>query len=478
MPKPEYDVVRPYQKSGVVYLTSRPYAMLGDDTGLGKSLQCIIAADALKYRRILVLCPLIGLVSWRIELFKWQVLGRKFLPFDKAQISIPHGPLVYVLPYSTLSIPGHAAKALRLVQRTEAFDAVICDEAHYLSNWQSNRTKAVYGAWSSFAGGVIDLAKAKSVWLLSGTFQRRDARDLYPHLKALFPEAINVALRRPKGAPVKKRDYDEFFLDYDDTRFGRQIIGNNAENIHHLRDAMRPYMLARRKVDVAPELGAVTRYDLPLGIDPHDPYMAAVNHPDFGKALVEELLHQPDLHTLMALSETAAEERRILGMIKVRPAATWIEDFLLSDGGKLVVFAWHRDVIFELQERLSDWQPVTVMGGTSNTEREHAVTRFQVDPRCRIFLGQTIAASTSITLTAASTVLTLEPDWLPHNDYQANSRVHRLGQTEPVFNYRCFSDGTIDSRIIARANARYDDFEELIGGLITHNEDLPDALAH
>lgn len=475
---PDYDIVRQYQKTGVAYLTQRPYCLLGDDTGLGKSLQCIMAADVLRYKRILIVCPLIGEVSWRRELRRWMAMARKYLPFDKKQHSIPNGPLVYLLPFSTLSVAALSKKALRLLAAAEPFDVVIIDEAHYLSNWNSNRTKAVYGAWSSFAGGALDLSRAKSVWLLSGTFQKRDARDLYPHLKALFPDAINVALGRPKSAPIKKRDYDEFFLDYDDTRFGRQIIGNNAEAIPHLREALRPYMLARRKVDVAPELGSVTRYDLPLGIDPNDPYAPAANHADFGKALVEELLHQPDLHTLMALSETAAEERRILGMIKVRPAATWVEDFLLSDGGKLVIFAWHRDVIFELQERLQDWHPVTVMGGTSQPEREHAVEQFQTDPMCRIFLGQTVAASTSITLTAASTVLTLEPDWIPSHDYQAVSRVHRLGQAEPVFNYRCFSDGTIDSRIIARANARLADFEDLMGDLITRNEDMPNALAH
>ena len=461
--------VLPYQQEGVRFLSRQPYVMLGDDTGLGKTLQCILAAEALRYRRVLVICPLIGLTSWRVELQKWMVNFRRFEPFTKKLVALPGGPLVHIVPYSALSVPRLKERAIGLVRSAAPFDVVILDEAHYLSSWNSARTVAVYGKWCSYAGGIIDAARPKSVWLLSGTIQRRDARDLYPHLKALFPEAINFALGRPPDAAVRKRDYDEEFLIFSEDRFGRHPVGNDNATIPRLRAAMKPFVLARRKRDVAPELGQVRHYDLPLPLDPEDPYAPAVKHPEFGKALMEELWASPDLHHALALTETAAEERRILGMIKVRPVTAWALDWFAQqeETGKLVLFAWHRDVVRELEERLREFGPVIIMGGTPIHERDTAVDRFQNDPDCRVFVGQTIAAGVAVTLTASSTVVILEPDWLPHNDYQAVSRVHRLGQHEPVICYRAFADGTIDSRIISRANDRRHDFEQLMSGLVT-----------
>ena len=462
------DLVLPYQKQGVVALTRQPYVLLGDDTGLGKSLQCILAAEALRYQRILVLCPLIGSVSWRIELGKWMLMPRRLVQFDKKLVDLPIGPLVFVLPYSVLSAVKLRERAMRLLRHAPGFDAVIIDEAHYLSTWDSQRTKAVYGKWCAYAGGILDTVAPKSVWLLSGTIQRRDARDLYPHLKALFPEAINLAMGRALDTPVRKRDYEEYFLNFTWDSFGYKPTGNNNETIPKLRAAMRPFTLARRKQDVARDLGAIRYLDLPLGLDASDPYLFAAKHPDFGKALVEELFAATSLSTALALTETAAEERRILGMIKLRPITQWIEDwFLQADAtSKLTIFAWHRDVIRELEERLTAFNPVVIMGGTSQEAREYAIDAFQNDPTCRVFIGQTMAASTSVTLTASSTVILLEPDWLPCNDYQAVSRVHRIGQTQPVFVYRAVADGTIDTRILRRARDRYRDFEVLMQGLI------------
>lgn len=476
MPKTADDVrglLRDYQRTGIQFLASRPYAILGDDTGLGKSLQTILAADVLKYDRVLILCPHIGLVSWRNELAKWQIRKRAFAQYDKKQTGIPNGPLIYLVPYSQVSIPSHFVHISRMLRGSDAFKVAILDEAHYLSNINSSRTKAVYGDFAAYSGGVLDAARVTSIWVLSGTLQRRDARDLYPHLKALFPDAINDALGHPQGAMIKKREYEDEFLVYDhqpaafDPRWAK-VIGNDNATIPRLRTALKPYILARRKRDVAAELGEVTLIDLPLGIEIDDQdYGSQLRRDDFGKALLEELWAQPNLQGGLVLSEEAANDRRTLGMAKVGPVAEWIDDFFAGSEEKLVVFAWHRDVIRELAERLRDFDPIVIMGGTDMADRQLGVDRFQNDPRYRLFIGQTIAAGTSITLTAASTVLTVEPDWLPHNDYQANSRVHRIGQTEPVMNYRCFVDGTVDRRIISRANSRYADFRVLMDGLVT-----------
>lgn len=47
-----------------------------------------------------------------------------------------------------------------------------------------------------------------------------------------------------------------------------------------------------------------------------------------------------------------------------------------------------------------------------------------------------------------------DSDWNPTVDQQAMDRAHRLGQTKQVTVYRLVCKGTVDERILARAQAK------------------------
>jgi SWI/SNF-related matrix-associated actin-dependent regulator 1 of chromatin subfamily A len=154
---------------------------------------------------------------------------------------------------------------------------------------------------------------------------------------------------------------------------------------------------------------------------------------------------------------------RTLGEFKVEPAIEWITEFLDNNPDrKLVVFAHHRAVITALHIGLARYSPCVIDGSTPPARRAEEVDLFQLNPLARLFIGQTIAAGTSITLTAASDVLMVEQEWTPADNYQAISRVHRIGQTEPVTVYHAYAAGTVDERIAARAKRKTADFNDLI----------------
>jgi SWI/SNF-related matrix-associated actin-dependent regulator of chromatin subfamily A-like protein 1 len=73
--------------------------------------------------------------------------------------------------------------------------------------------------------------------------------------------------------------------------------------------------------------------------------------------------------------------------------------------------------------------------------------KFQSDPKCRVFVGQVVAAGTAITLTAAHQVMFVEADWTPANNQQAAMRCHRIGQTKPVTVRFVGMANSIDERI-------------------------------
>lgn len=59
-----------------------------------------------------------------------------------------------------------------------------------------------------------------------------------------------------------------------------------------------------------------------------------------------------------------------------------------------------------------------------------------------------------VTLTAANTVIFYDNDWNPTMDAQATDRAHRIGQNRDVNVYQLVTKGTIEERIVKRAQQK------------------------
>lgn len=109
-------------------------------------------------------------------------------------------------------------------------------------------------------------------------------------------------------------------------------------------------------------------------------------------------------------------------------------------------------------------------GATSINERQALTKTFSVDPDVSVFLLSTKAAGVGLNLTAADSVILMDQvlriskhasmysfffkqDWNPHNDRQAEDRVHRIGQTRPVTIYRLCCQDTLEETIIEVAHS-------------------------
>lgn len=138
--------------------------------------------------------------------------------------------------------------------------------------------------------------------------------------------------------------------------------------------------------------------------------------------------------------------RQICALGKVDPAASWIEDVLVSDE-KLVVFVAHRETQARLVKKLARWNPLTIYGGQSALERDKVVQTFQHDPNSRLIIAQLQAGGEGINLTAACHVAILEQAWNPGKLDQATDRIDRGGQKRDVTMHFLFSAKTIDQRM-------------------------------
>ena len=146
-------------------------------------------------------------------------------------------------------------------------------------------------------------------------------------------------------------------------------------------------------------------------------------------------------------SDHIAVLRHELALSKVHSCVEHIKE-LLEETKKLVVFAYHKDVIVKLSAALADYGCVTITGDTPSAYRQKNVQDFQKDPSCRVFIGQIQAAGDTITLTAASTVVFVESSWVPGEIDQATDRLHRIGQKNSVLVQFLVIDGSLEERML------------------------------
>lgn len=450
---------KPYQLDGIDFLASRNVAILGDDAGLGKSMQMIRAAERRGFKRIIVLCPAIGRVSWSIQLREWQTLSPPrpvyFFP-DHTGGLLPPGPLVAVVTLDWMQIKSKVRTMLRTLSEADPFDVAFIDEAQYLMTPEASRTQTVYGERLDLVGSALE--RVPNIWIATATLTPNHAGEAYTHLKALFPDLLRALF---KGNIPTHFEFKRRFTNMRPTPFGWQVKGNNADTIPALRDAIRPHFLARRKADVLADLPPIATHLLPVEVKD------TAAHAATDSAILAALSGDPDAALDLLNDPHVATRRRGLGMLKAAAIVPWIIDFLLAKDRKLVLFAHHRAVLDTVVSLVSAKMPGLVIaridGSSSVPDKAAAVQDFQTSLACRLFVGQTIACNTSITLTAASDVLLLEPDWTPVNNYQAISRCHRIGQPSAVNAFFAFAHGTVDEPLVRGLRRKASDFQDLFG---------------
>jgi SWI/SNF-related matrix-associated actin-dependent regulator of chromatin subfamily A-like protein 1 len=407
----------PYQAEGAAFLAKRRKALLADGMGLGKSAQAIVAAQAIEAKKVVVICPAIAVPMWVREFPKWA-LNNEITP--------------YVVSYDRVRL----RQDIRLAIEKMRPDVLILDEAHYLKERTSKRTKAIYG---QFCRGDGLVAHAKCVWLLTGTPAPNDVSELFPHIRALWPDML--------PAPG---NYDAFLKQYCvtvATPYGLKVVGN--KNMTDLRKALSMFMLRRKAEDVLKDLPPIVWEDTVL-----EPIEAAKeleqleNSEEF--AVLRDLLKESGEETELPDTVAMATLRRLTGMAKAPAIASMLAEELKGQQyNKVIVFAHHRDVIEKLHQELREFGCVVITGSTTQSGRAAAIDRFQDDPNCRVFIGQIQACATAITLHAAHHVVFAEASWTPSDNVQAAKRAHRIGQNRPVIVRMIGLAGSIDEAVTA-----------------------------
>lgn len=411
----------PYQLEGIAYGLARKRIFIGDEPGLGKTLQSIGIVDTANAYPCLVICPSSLKINWQREFEKFT--DKHALVLDNStrttwsyllRMKMHH---VAIVNYESLRKyfvwDTGRSKVFRLkdvvfTPDIGIFRSVIIDESHRVKDPTAQQTIFTKG---------ISTGKPYVI-CLSGTPVVNRPEDLIAQLSIM-------------GRLMEFGGKAQFLADYGE--------GNNLTT---LSDRLYDRCLIRReKAKVLTQLPAKTRSDL---------YVDISNRPEYDLAAEDlaEYLRQYQCCTERDIRRKMRMEalvkfmtlRSIAARGKVRQAIDFIRVFLAS-GKPLILFCSLHDIVDEIHKAFPE--AVTVTGRDSMVSKQASVDSFQ-QGRSQLIICSIKAAGVGLTLTASSNVAFVELPWTYADCCQCEDRAHRIGQKDNVTCYYLLGRGTID----------------------------------
>lgn len=458
--------LRPYQLEGLAWLQYLRAQGLGgilaDDMGLGKTAQALAHVLTEKNagrltRPALVVLPTSLLFNWQAEAAR-MAPGLRLLALHGPRRAHSYADITrHDLVLTTYPLLWRDVDALA----AQPFHLLILDEAQMVKNAGSRSARA------------LRKLQAPHLLCLTGTPLENHLGELWAQFDFLMPgflgdvRSFNARWRKP--------------------------IEENGETLRAqlLAQRVRPFILRRRKQDVATELPPRTEViqRVQLQGKQRDLYEAvrATADKQVRRALERQSFEGAQitiLDALLKLRQVCCDPRLVKGIQQGPHAPPHLREgeaflpgggpaakrtaqtmeraklelladmlpALVDEGRRVLVFSQFTEMLTLAAELLDALALpyLTLTGQTPPRQRGAVVRQFQAqdDTSAPILLVSLKAGGVGLNLTAADTVIHLDPWWNPAVEEQATARAHRIGQQQPVFVYKLVVEGSIEERML------------------------------
>lgn len=449
--------LRPYQSDGLAWLQFlREFDLAGilaDDMGLGKTVQALAHLAEEKRsgradRPSLVVAPTSLMANWRRE-------AERFAP--GLRVLVLHGT-ERKSHFSELPDADLVVTSYPLLPRDEEiliqqpFHMVILDEAQYIKNPKAT--------WSQVATKL----QARHRLAMTGTPMENHLGELWSIMNFLMPGYLGDErqFRRIFRTPIEKHQ--------------------DAASRTSLQRRLRPFLLRRRKEQVAAELPPKTEILRTVDLEGAQRDLYETVRATMQEKVQQEIAskglarsHIIILDALLKLRQVCCDPRlvKIDAARKVKESAKLelLMDLLpdlLAEGRRILLFSQFTSMLELIRARLDAAKTPYLLLTGETTDRDTPVQRFQ---NCEVplFLISLKAGGTGLNLTAADTVIHYDPWWNPAVEMQATDRAHRIGQDKKVFVYKLTTAGTVEEKILALQEKK----RQLLAGIL--GEETPVA---
>jgi SNF2 family DNA or RNA helicase len=420
--------LREYQKIAVEMLLNAKRVLVGDDVGLGKTAIGIGAMTEVTALPALVVTLTHLPAQWRDQLTMFAPKLRVHIlrsgtpyriGFEGAkarggQQTLPGAtPDVIIANYHKLA---RWAETLAGVVRYVVFDE--CQELRLSSSQKYSAAKYIADA-------------AEYVCGLSATPIYNAGSEFHSVLNVIKPDALG--------------NREEFIREWcSEGQYQRERVTDPKAFGAYVRET--GLMLRRTRADVGRELPALTR--VPHHIDCDLEALDQVSDACRELALfilgrgASPLKLEGDAKKgahFLASEELSNKLRQATGIAKAPFVAEFVR-LLVEQGEKVVLYGWHREVYRIWLERLENLNPVMYTGSESPKEKEAAKKAFVEGNAKVLLMSLRSGAGLDGLQEVCRTVVFGELDWAYGVHEQAEGRVQRDGQKDPVVSYYLVAD--------------------------------------
>jgi superfamily II DNA or RNA helicase len=426
--------------------------LLADEPGLGKTAQALLAASVSNSYPLLVVVPNVVKTNWAREVALWT---------PQRTATVVHGDGNDVDAFSDVVIVNYEVldRHVGWLGRF-GFKGMVVDEAHFIKNLTSQRSKHVLSLAKSIRAAspkalfmaltgtplINQIDDFRAIWQFLGWIDEKkplpvlmdklEDTGLTPADFGFFSEARQAVIdmgivRRKKvdvAADIPARRVADIPVELDDD-LGRSIREAEAALTARLVERYQRRLALRKSEEAKFPEKYSTEFD-------KDRLIRAVAH--------EELEESKSAKT----GENVFTMVRKIGQAKAGLAADYTAQ-LARNVGKVVFFAKHIDVMDTAEAHFAKagLGTVSIRGDQTPKARQAAIDAFDQDPAISVVVASLTAAGVGLNLQAASNVVLAELSWTSAEQTQAIDRVHRIGQELPVTAWRIIAAQTIDAKI-------------------------------
>lgn len=446
-----------YQLEGLNWLYYKWFqqknAILADEMGLGKTIQIIGFLATLVQEHntfpFLVVVPNSTCPNWRREIKRWAP-GLRVVAYYGSKESRELAYKHEMFPKNSKDLRCHvvvtsydaaADDSCRKFFRSIHWQGLIVDEGQRLKNEKT----LLYSA--------LGALKAPFKILMTGTPLQNNQRELFNLLHFLDDS----------------HDVEELEKEYEDL---------DQAKIVKLHDLIRPYFLRRTKAQVLTFLPPMAQIILPVsmsvlqkkvyrGILAKNPeLLRAIFSPEqnLGKgerASLSNVLMQlrkclchPFVYNMSIEERHDNHDLSHRGLVDASSKLKLLEVLLpklQERGHRVLIFSQFLDMLNMVEDFLDGMalQYQRLDGSISSLQKQKRIDEFN-EPGSSLFafLLSTRAGGVGINLATADTVIILDPDFNPHQDIQALSRAHRIGQTKKVLCFQLVTRASAEEKIM------------------------------
>lgn len=456
-------ILRQYQIQGILHLLAMPRFVLGDDTGLGKTLQTVAALSYLWDKKpdipALICTTKSAVGQWESEIDRFTVGVKVFkcLGTKKKRAKIHEefqayndGPKAMIMGYRT------AVMDFQYLQPISGH-IMVFDEATAFKNDSSQ----VHQVCKHLAGS------AERVWSLSATIIKNRLMEAWAIYKVTVPHLFTT----------KTSFMREYCITRDQHIAGSRrriqiVVGHRKRDVEAFRNVIDPYFIGRPKHEVAQELPPLTTkvISCELSKQQKGKYKEALEgllevlDPETGEVIEREVTKL----TAVTICQQIVNHPALIDCDGDSGKLDTLLDLLQNEleGEKVIIFSRFRGMVDILEAEIEGKGIKTcrITGAESGDQRVVSQQAFQdAKSETKICLI-TMAAAEGVNLQLAKAVIFYDTPWSAGDYLQIIGRMIRIGSIhDKVFSYHICAPKTIDDRVMKTLKNKMNLIEAVLG---------------